>query len=97
MPGAFPDGNKENVQQMPSITHGMSNKKRRRVDSDDEEDEEAERSLKKHKAVAEGDALMAPRILAEKMAPKSKIPSPAKKKGLSLSRLNMLARPKMRK
>lgn len=98
MPGTFPAGNKENTEPLPSVPHGMTNKKRRRVDSDDEAVEEDEPSPKKQKAqAAEGQMLMAPRIMAEKMASPSKIPSPAKKKGLSLSRLNMLARPKMRK
>jgi hypothetical protein len=79
----------------------MSNKKRRRADSDDEleEENEFERSPKKHKSMAaEGQMLMAPRLEAEKMASNSRIQSPAKKRGvLSLSRLNMLARPKVRK
>jgi len=98
MPGSFPDANKENIETLPSVPHGMSNKKRRRADSDDEREEEVERSPKKHKSnPAEGPMLMAPRIMAEKMAAMSKIPSPAKKKVLSLSRLNMLARPKTRK
>lgn len=90
MPGSFPDVDKENIENLPAVSHGISNKKRRRVDSDEEGD--TERSPKKCKAsVAEG-----PMLMAEKMAPKSKIPSPAKKRVLSLSRLNMLARPKMR-
>jgi hypothetical protein len=99
MPGSFPGTNKENTNPLPSVPHGMSNKKRCRVDSDDEMEEKSERSPKKHKAdVAEGAMLMAPRLMAEKMAHTSKIPSPGKKKGvLSMSRLNMLARPKMRK
>jgi len=99
MPGSFPGTNKENTDPLPSVPHGMSNKKRRRVDSDDEIGEEYERSPKKHKSdVAEGAMLVAPRLMAEKMTHKSKIPSPGKKKGvLSMSRLNMLARPKMRK
>lgn len=101
MPGSFPGStgsNKENKAPLPSVPHGMSNKKRRRVDSDEEE-EEVKHSPKKQKSnVPEGDMLMAPRIVAEKMAHASKIPSPAKKKpGLSLSRLNLLARPKNRK
>ena len=97
MPGSFPVGNKENIAPLPSALHGMSNKKRRRVDSDDEKEEE-DHSPKKRKAeAAEGQMLMAPRIEAEKIAPKSRIPNLAKKKGLNLSRLNMLARPKMRK
>jgi hypothetical protein len=99
MPGSFPGTNKENTDPLPAVPHGMSNKKRRRVVSDDEMEEESERSPKKHKAdVAEGPMLITPRIMAEKMAHGSKIPSPGKKKGiLSMSRLNMLARPKMRK
>jgi hypothetical protein len=98
MPGSFPVGNKENVAPLPSVPHGMSNRKRRRVDSDDEKEEEEDHSPKKRKAeAAEGQMLMAPRIEVEKIALKSRIPSPAKKKGLSLSRLNMLARPKTRK
>jgi hypothetical protein len=99
IPGSFPGTNKENTDPLPSVPHGMSNKKRCRVDSDDEMEEESERSPKKHKAdVAEGTMLMAPRLMAEMMAHTSKIPSPGKKKGvLSMSRLNMLARPKMRK
>jgi hypothetical protein len=98
MPGSFPDCNKENLEAVLSIHHGISNKKRCRVDSDNEE-EDAERYHKKHKPnAAESPMLMAPRIMAEKIAPKSRIPSPVKKKRvLSLSRLNMLARPKMRK
>lgn len=96
MPGSFPGSNKENTLPIPSVPHGMSNKKRRRADSDDEKEEAAERSPKKQKAeAAEGAMLMAPRLMA---TPKSKLPaSPAKKGVLSLSRLNMLARPKMRK
>lgn len=96
MPGSFPGSNKENTLPIPSVPHGMSNKKRRRADSDDETEEGSERSPKKHKAeVAEGAMLMAPRLIA---TPKPKLPtSPAKKGVLSLSRLNMLARPKMRK
>jgi hypothetical protein len=100
MPGAFPGSNKENAERLPAAPHGMANKKRRRVDSEDEAEEEIERSPKKHKAaVAEGQMLMAPDLQAgEKTTRKSKLSSPTKKKGvLSLSRLNMLARPKMRK
>jgi hypothetical protein len=105
MPGAFPSSNGSNKENkapkapLPSVPHGMSNKKRRRVDSDDEEETELVGSpAKKQKSnVPEGEMLMAPRLLAEKMVTTSKIASPAKKKGLSLSRLNMLARPKNRK
>ncbi|KAE9379243.1 hypothetical protein N431DRAFT_326780 [Stipitochalara longipes BDJ] len=95
MPGAFPANNKENTEFLPAVPHGTANKKRRRVDSDGEAEEEIERSPKKHKtAVAEGQMLMAPDL----QAPKSKLPTPSRKRGvLSLSRLNMLSRPKMRK
>lgn len=95
IPGSFP-GNKENTPPIPSVPHGMPNKKRRRVESDDEEDEEVQRSPKKQKA-AEGSMLMAPKLQGPK-TPASKNSGPAKKKGvLSLSRLNMLARPKSRR
>jgi hypothetical protein len=98
MPGSFPGSNKENTEPLPSVPHGMANKKRRRTDSDEQEEEEATRSPKKQKAgVAEGAMLVAPRLIA---TPKSKLSSTTKspKKGvLSMSRLNMLARPKMRK
>jgi len=99
MPGSFPEYNKENLEALSSVHHGIPNKKRRRLDSEDEEGDDAKRSHKKSKpSVAEGSKLMPLPIVAEKIAPKSKIPSPAKKKRvLSLSRLNMLARPKMRK
>ncbi|PBP26604.1 hypothetical protein BUE80_DR002506 [Diplocarpon rosae] len=95
MPGSFPTGNKENKAPLPSVPHGMANKKRRRVESDDEAEEE-ERSPKKHKAVvAEGHMLVAPNLHATSTPT---IPSPVKKRGvLSLSRLNMLSRPKNRK
>ncbi|TAQ87762.1 hypothetical protein B7494_g3912 [Chlorociboria aeruginascens] len=97
IPGSFPGGDKENSETLPSLPHGMANKKRRRVDSDDEETQ-MERSSKKQKHVAEGAALMAPNIMASKTVPASNVTSPAKKKAvLSLSRLNMLARPKTRK
>ncbi|KAG4410709.1 hypothetical protein IFR04_016152 [Cadophora malorum] len=95
MPGSFPSGNKENSAPLPSVPHGMANKKRRRVESDDEAEEEIERSPKKTKTVPEGHMLFAPKL---QTTPRAKTPSPVKKKGvLSLSRLNMLARPKMRK
>lgn len=92
--------------------HGMSNKKRHRASWDEEEAEEkdAERAAKKRKNehVPEGDALLAPRLVgstpsAKKIKAGSAISrtagsaSPTKKRaGLSLSRLNMLARPKNR-
>ncbi|KAM5351257.1 hypothetical protein ACJ41O_003980 [Fusarium nematophilum] len=92
--------------------HGMSNKKRHRASWDEEEAEEkdAERAAKKRKNehVPEGDALLAPRLVggtpsAKKAKTGSAVPrtpgsvSPTKKRAvLSLSRLNMLARPKNR-
>ncbi|XDG00765.1 hypothetical protein ABKA04_000380 [Annulohypoxylon sp. FPYF3050] len=92
------------------IPHGMSNKKRHRASWDEEEDERAEqrspKKLRKNPA-PEGHALVAPRLLSRESptkkpgaAPRTPSPqkSPQKKKGgLSLSRLNMLARPKSRK
>lgn len=99
VPGSFPGADKENIEHLPAVPHSIANKKRRRVDSDDEAEEESERSPKKHKTAFAGSSMStAPNLQAEKMTPKSKLLSPAKKKGvLSLSRLNMLARPKMRK
>lgn len=140
MPGSFPTVapssgvNKENEAPRSvflALPHGMSTKKRHRVSTDEEEAEKeaAERAVKKRKQeqVPEGDALLAPRLVA---AANAKVdantgagvgasasakristsprklplpgqapgtPSPMKKKGISLSRLNMLARPKMRK
>ncbi|KAJ4229825.1 hypothetical protein FSOLCH5_003172 [Fusarium solani] len=92
--------------------HGMSNKKRHRASWDEEEAEEkeAERAAKKRKNehVPEGEALLAPRLLgstpsAKKTRAGSAVPrtpntaTPSKKRAvLSLSRLNMLARPKNR-
>lgn len=101
MPGSFPGSDKENIVTLPAVPHGMQNKKRRRAESDDEQEEELDdRSPKKHKSrAAEGAMLMAPDLQTkDKMAQKTKIPSPSKGKGvLSLSRLNMLSRPKVRK
>ncbi|KAI9740655.1 MAG: hypothetical protein M1818_004619 [Claussenomyces sp. TS43310] len=97
------DNDKENEQPLPAIPHGMSNKKRHRAGSEDETEEPPERSPKKHKGhqAAEGATLVASqlqaRMQAEKRAPRSKIPSPSKKGSLSISRLNMLARPKNRR
>ena len=98
MPGAFPGGNnKENriPLEVPAIAHGFSNKKRARAaspsddlvrggDDGDYDEAEAERIPKKRKQVAaEGDMLLAPKLVAAKAAreakaPKSLIPSPAK-------------------
>jgi hypothetical protein len=100
-PGSFTvsaGSDKENKAPIPSAPHEMSNKKRRRIDSDDEEEKNEERSPKKHKpTAAEGAMLMAPKLQAEGMTPKRQMASPTKKKVMSLSRLNMLARPKIRK
>lgn len=129
MPGAFPDGDKENeapaVPAIPhglankkraraaspvdeveveveGIKHGLANKKRARAASPEEEEEEPPRSPKKRRgngnAMEAQMALSAQKIVKEQMAPKSGIPSPAKKAGgLSLSRLKMLAMPKSRR
>ncbi|EOO04111.1 hypothetical protein UCRPA7_386 [Phaeoacremonium minimum UCRPA7] len=95
---------------MKAFPHGMVNKKRHRVTDDEEEAEKeaAERAAKKQKSrpVAEGDALVAPRLLAKNRGSASPKKSPlksgnntgrAKPTSLSLARLNMLARPKNRK
>ncbi|KAI1842819.1 hypothetical protein JX266_010995 [Neoarthrinium moseri] len=88
------------------ISHGISNKKRHRASSDgeDEVDEGAQRGakkLRKNPPPAEGEALVAPRLANSSPIKKPSgiygTPSPQKKKGISLSRLNMLARPKNRK
>ncbi|KAI1374982.1 hypothetical protein F4677DRAFT_150047 [Hypoxylon crocopeplum] len=102
--------NKENKDPVagPGIPHGMSNKKRHRVswDEEDEEDEGAKRAakkLRKNPPAAEGHAIVAPRLVSlgspnKKSSKTPHTPSPQKKRtGLSLSRLNMLARPKARK
>lgn len=100
----------------------MTNKKRHRVTSDEEEEEAereaADRAAKKRKHVPEGDALLAPRLVAasakktgmQSASPRKMAalpgrapgtPSPMKKKttggGISLSRLQALSRPKVRK
>ncbi|KAH8815798.1 hypothetical protein F5884DRAFT_194784 [Xylogone sp. PMI_703] len=95
----LPPTPRDNIRPLAAVPHGMSNKKRHRADSDEENEAPEDRSPKKHKAsVPEGAMLLAPRLESAKMASKSATPSPVKKKGvLSLSRLNMLARPKMRK
>ncbi|KAL7626618.1 hypothetical protein AAE478_003391 [Parahypoxylon ruwenzoriense] len=112
MPGSFPrpsdaSPNKENKEPVvgPGIPHGMSNKKRHRASWDEEEDEGSKRAAKKlrKEPPAEGHAVVAPRLAntespIKKPSVSGRTPSPQKKKtGLSLSRLNMLARPKNRK
>ncbi|KAI1502698.1 hypothetical protein F5X99DRAFT_378177 [Biscogniauxia marginata] len=89
------------------IPHGMSNKKRHRATWDEEEEEGEKRVAKKlrKEPPAEGYAVVAPRLAGlespsptKKLAGSSRTPSPQKKRtGLTLSRLNMLARPKIRK
>jgi len=100
IPGSFPDGNKENVGVFTDMPHGISDKKRRRVDCDDaKEEKEVEGSPAKRRKgpVAELGSLIAPKLQAKKMARKSKVPNSSKKGVMSLTRLNMLARPKPRK
>lgn len=82
------------------------------TDEEEAEQEAAERAAKKRKQdkVPEGDALLAPRLMSASakrtLSSPRKLPipgqapgtpSPMKRKGISLSRLNMLARPKLRK
>lgn len=128
MPGSFPSSiinttssNKENeapIPIFPAVPHGMKNKKRARAatDEEDAEQEAADRAAKKRKAenVPEGEALLAPRLMASASAKKPlssarkllspgfaggapATPSPKKRAMISLSRLNMLSRPKTRK
>ncbi|KAI1739801.1 hypothetical protein F4680DRAFT_421572 [Xylaria scruposa] len=120
MPGSFPPApeaspNKENDAPLTynGIPHGMTNKKRHRASSDEDDvddvdDEGSKRGakkLRKHTPVAEGQALMAPRLVGRASPTKKALgsmpqtPSSQKKKktGLSLSRLQMLAQPKIRR
>lgn len=104
--------NKENKDPLirSGIPHGMSNKKRHRASSDGEDDDEDFRrdakKLRRHTPAVEGYALVAPNLMSQASPTKGvngsspPTPSPQKKKkktGLSLSRLNMLAQPKIRK
>ncbi|KAK6210357.1 hypothetical protein QIS74_11941 [Colletotrichum tabaci] len=105
--------NKENrspMQLLAGKPHGMPNKKRARAreEEGDLEENTAERAGKRRKAepVPEGDALLAPRLTGATPRTVGKktqgfraiqSPSPAKRAGMSLSRLNMLAKPKMRR
>lgn len=123
IPGSYPLSDIENMSDFPTIPHGMSNKKRRRTDSDagDEQarDDDGQSPSKKLKSrAAEGQRLVeslqkkilpggynSPRKLSKTFRPSPnkngspfKSASPVKGKGgLSMSRLNMLARPKHRK
>lgn len=97
-----------------ALPHGILTKKRHRVATDEEEAEQEaqERAAKKRRneIVPEGEALLAPRLLASgrkpSLTPAKRFgvpssapgtPSPKKKAGISLSRLNMLSKPKVRK
>ena len=100
---------------LPSIPHGMSNKKRRRAESDteaeDEEnvdptavnevDEDQPRAKKQRMNASLENAADAPSP-TKRPAAGSRIPKPGSakgkgRKGISLGRLNMLARPKERR
>ena len=100
---------------LPSIPHGMSNKKRRRAESDteaeDEEnvdptavnevDEDQPRAKKQRMNASSENAADAPSP-SKRPAAGSRIPKPGSakgkgRKGISLGRLNMLARPKERR
>jgi hypothetical protein len=90
MPGSFPDADKENIGGLPAISRRMRNKKRNHADSDDSGEDQPKGSPTKRRKKTATEA-------ANPVASKTKIPSPVKKGVLSLSRLNMLARPKLRK
>ncbi|KAI1114835.1 hypothetical protein F5Y14DRAFT_413043 [Nemania sp. NC0429] len=94
------------------IPHGMPNKKRHRTSAEDDDDDEGSKrgakKVRRHGLSAEGYALPAPKLMSQASPTKGMMagfspqtPSPQKKKkkktGLSLSRLNMLAQPKIRK
>ncbi|KAK8019266.1 hypothetical protein PG990_004404 [Apiospora arundinis] len=84
------------------VPHGISNKKRHRASSDEEEEEQDEGVQRGAKKLRKNP----PTPAATRFTCSSPIkkpsgllgtPSPQKKSGISLSRLNMLARPKVRK
>ncbi|KAK8048396.1 hypothetical protein PG994_010126 [Apiospora phragmitis] len=83
------------------VPHGISNKKRHRASSDaeEEEDEGVQRGAKKLRK--NPPSAVAPRFACSSPIKKPSgflgTPSPQKKSGISLSRLNMLAQPKVRK
>lgn len=88
------------------ISHGIANKKRHRASSEDEvdQDEGAQRGakkLRKRSSSIEHEILAAPKAATTPSPMKKKDAAPRtsspQKKGISLSRLNMLARPKHRK
>ncbi|KAH7038202.1 uncharacterized protein B0I36DRAFT_381262 [Microdochium trichocladiopsis] len=94
---------------LPPVAHGLSNKKRHRADSEEDEeiDEGVQRGAKKLRKTpkVEGHAIVAPRMISSPSPAKSLVKKQAvtpasqqkKKAGMSLSRLHMLAQPKMRK
>ncbi|KAK8090239.1 hypothetical protein PG997_005200 [Apiospora hydei] len=85
------------------VPHGISNKKRHRASSDAEEEEEDEGVQRGAKKLRKNPppSVTAPRFTCSSPMKKPSgflgTPSPQKKTGISLSRLNMLARPKIRK
>jgi hypothetical protein len=97
MPGTFPSANKENTVPIPSIPHGISNKKRHRASSEDDHEEEIERSPKKVKVTSTSAEPSLVRKIATAKKQLSQPASTPSKRGMTLSRLNMLARPKLRK
>ncbi|KAK1721504.1 hypothetical protein BDP67DRAFT_292 [Colletotrichum lupini] len=102
--------NRSPMQFLAGKPHGMTNKKRARAreEEGDLEVDSGDRAGKRRKAehVPEGDALLAPRLMGatpgtigkKLQSPRvAQSPSPTKKRGgMSLSRLNMLAKPKAR-
>ena len=91
---------------LPTVPHGVPNKKRRRVDEDDGDRENFAQPkdttfsspAKKQKMQRNFGATLMNTSSPRKSVPGSKTPDPkARKGGLSLSRLNMLARPKARR
>ena len=94
---------------MPTVPHGMANKKRKHDDSDDEDVENREESTGPKAKKAKGGAQWEPSAQGvknvetrKKAKTASRIPRAGGAKGkgrniLSMSRLNMLARPKERK
>ncbi|KAM0334231.1 hypothetical protein ACHAQA_001253 [Verticillium albo-atrum] len=104
--------NKENtspVKTLTGVSHGLANKKRARATEDEDEadadQEGADRGGKRRKAehVAVARALGTPKLARSTPIPSPQkvsagTPSPVKKRaGMSLSRLNMLAQPKLRR
>ncbi|KAM0278314.1 hypothetical protein ACHAQH_005233 [Verticillium albo-atrum] len=100
--------NKSPVKMLTGVAHGLANKKRARATEDDEADvdqEGADRGGKRRKAehVPQARALGTPKLTHSTPIPSPQkvsagTPSPVKKRaGISLSRLNMLSQPKLRR